>query len=174
MNTQFPEHEKTVFRPPVRRSGRSRAPRPARRAGAAGRRCSTWSSSTASPQPTAPEETAQIAKTTAALKQALDQSGLYRAIDLAPIAKDIDAVRDVTNCDAFEVALAKKAGARVAVVAWVQKVSNLILNMNIRIVDARTGATLKGGSVDIRGNDERSWDRGLKILLEEHVFAPPR
>ncbi|MGO8739685.1 DUF3280 domain-containing protein [Rhodoblastus sp.] len=127
-----------------------------------------------SPQPTTPEETARIAKTTAALKQALDQSGLYRAIDLAPIAKDIDAVRDVTDCNGCEVALAKKAGARVAVVAWVQKVSNLILNMNIRIVDARTGATLKGGSVDIRGNDERSWDRGLKYLLEEHVFAPPR
>ncbi len=113
-------------------------------------------------------------KFTAQLKQALDQSGRYRTIDLASIEKDIDAVRDITDCNGCEAELAKKAGAQVAVVAWVQKVSNLILNMNIRIVDAKTGATLKGGSIDIRGNDDQTWDRGLKYLLSEHVFAPPR
>lgn len=127
-----------------------------------------------SPQPTTPEETARMTKFTAQLKQALDQSGRYRAIDLAPIEKAIDAVRDITDCNGCEVDLAKKAGAQVAVVAWVQKVSNLILNMNIRIVDAKTGATLKGGSIDIRGNDDQTWGRGLKYLLAEHVLAPSR
>jgi Protein of unknown function (DUF2380) len=127
-----------------------------------------------SPQPTTPEERARIANLTVKLKQALDKSGLYRAIDLASIKKDVDAVRDITDCNGCEVDLAKKAGAQIAVVAWVQKVSNLILNMNIRIVDVKTGATLKGGSVDIRGNDDVSWNRGLKYLLEEHVFAPSR
>jgi hypothetical protein len=127
-----------------------------------------------SPQPTTPEETARIARLTAQLKQALDKSGLYRAIDLASIAKDVAAAPDIVDCNGCEAELAKKAGAQVAVVAWVQKVSNLILNMNIRIVDAKTGATLKGGSIDIRGNDDQTWDRGLKYLLSEHVFAPPR
>lgn len=127
-----------------------------------------------SPLPTTPEETARIARFTAQLKQALDKSGRYRAIDLAPIERDIGAVRNIADCNGCEVDLAKKVGAQVAVVAWVQKVSNLILNMNIRIVDARTGATLKGGSIDIRGNDDQTWDRGLKYLLSEHVFAPPR
>jgi hypothetical protein len=59
------------------------------------------------------------------------------------------------------------------VVAWTQKVSNLILNLNIRIEDVATGETLRGGSVDIRGNNDQSWDRGLKYLLKEHVFARP-
>ncbi len=127
-----------------------------------------------SPLPTTPEETARITRFTARLKQALDGSGRYRAIDLASIAKDVDAVRDITDCNGCEAELARKAGAQVAVVSWVQKVSNLILNMNIRIVNARTGATLKGGSIDIRGNDGQTWDRGLKYLLSEHVVAPPR
>ncbi len=127
-----------------------------------------------SPLPATPEETARMARFNAQLKQALDKSGRYRAIDLASIKKDVDAVRDIHDCNGCEADLAKKAGAQVAVVAWVQKVSNLILNMNIRIEDAQTGATLKGGSVDIRGNDDQTWDRGLKYLLSEHVFAPPR
>jgi hypothetical protein len=37
-------------------------------------------------------------------------------------------------------------------------------------VDVATGKTLKGGSVDIRGNTDQSWDRGLKYLLEERVL----
>ena len=61
-----------------------------------------------------------------------------------------------------------------AVVAWVQKVSNLILNINVRISDVETGKALKSGSVDIRGNSDQSWERGLKFLLEEHCSATGR
>ena len=56
-------------------------------------------------------------------------------------------------------------------VAWAQKVSNLILDLNIRITDADSGQVVRGGSVDIRGNTDESWDRGLKYLLTEHVFT---
>jgi hypothetical protein len=39
----------------------------------------------------------------------------------------------------------------------------------VRISDIETGKALKSGSVDIRGNSDQSWERGLKFLLEEHV-----
>jgi hypothetical protein len=126
-----------------------------------------------SPEETSPEETARIRTMTRALKQALEQTGQYRILDLAPIETQIDAVKDIHDCNGCEVELAKKAGAQVAVVAWTQKVSNLILNLNIRIEDVATGETLRGGSVDIRGNNDQSWDRGLKYLLKERVFARP-
>ncbi|WP_374544878.1 DUF3280 domain-containing protein [Rhodoblastus sp.] len=124
----------------------------------------------ASPQPTSPEETARVQHLTAALKQALEKSGQYRVVDIALLQKDLDGIKDIHDCNGCEADLAKKVGAQVAVVAWAQKVSNLILNLNIRIVDVATGQTLKGGSVDIRGNNDQAWDRGLKYLLEEHVF----
>jgi hypothetical protein len=124
-----------------------------------------------SPQETAPEETARIEGMTKALKRALEKSGQYRVLDLAPIETKIGAVKDIHDCNGCEVDLAKEVGAQVAVVAWAQKVSNLILNLNIRIEDTATGETLKGGSVDIRGNNDQSWDRGLKYLLEERVFG---
>ncbi len=123
-----------------------------------------------SPQETTPEETARIAALTAHLKEALEKSGQYHVIDLASVKSQVDSVKDIHDCNGCEADIAKAAGAQVAVVAWVQKVSNLILNINIRIVDTATGAPIKGGSVYIRGNDEVSWSRGLKYLLEEHVF----
>jgi len=124
-----------------------------------------------SPQETSPEETARVQRMTKELKLALEKSGQYRVVDLAPIETQIDAVKDIHDCNGCEAELAKKAGAQIAIVAWAQKISNLILNLNIRIEDAATGETLKGGSVDIRGNSDQSWDRGLKYLLEEHVLS---
>ena len=51
-----------------------------------------------------------------------------------------------------------------------QKVSNLILNVNLVIEDAATGRVLHAESVDIRGNTDESWSRGLRYLLNERMF----
>jgi hypothetical protein len=48
---------------------------------------------------------------------------------------------------------------------WIQKVSNLILNINLE-VRSETGATRYRGSVDIRGNTDESWLRGVRRLAE--------
>jgi hypothetical protein len=118
-----------------------------------------------------PAETERLHHMDEVLRQSLERSGQYRVISLAPVKDRIVAIRDVHDCNGCEIDLARQAGAQRAVVAWVQKVSNLILNINIRIEDVATGRTLKAGSVDIRGNTNESWDRGLKYLLEEHVFG---
>ena len=51
-----------------------------------------------------------------------------------------------------------------------QKVSNLILNVNLVVEEASTGRTLRAESVDIRGNTDESWSRGLRYLLNERMF----
>ena len=48
--------------------------------------------------------------------------------------------------------------------AWVQKVSNLILNINIQIRDVQSGLIVLTRSVDIRGNTDVSWLRGVRYL----------
>jgi hypothetical protein len=70
--------------------------------------------------------------------------------------------------------VARQAGAQLVAYCWVQKVSDLILNLNIVIEDAKTGRHIAGGSVDIRGNTDETWDRGVRYLLEEHVFQTHR
>jgi len=127
-----------------------------------------------SPQATSPEETARLKNMDEALTKALAGSGQYQVVDLAPIAADLAGVRDIHDCNGCEADLAKKAGAKIAVVAWAQKVSNLILNLNIRVENAETGQVLAGGSVDIRGNTDETWRRGLNYLLREYVLRAAR
>jgi hypothetical protein len=49
----------------------------------------------------------------------------------------------------------------------VQKVSNLILNINVAIRDVATGHVIQAQSVDIRGNTDETWSRGLSFLVSE-------
>ena len=56
-----------------------------------------------------------------------------------------------------------------SLIGWVQKVSNLILNINIQIEDAATGAVLLNKSVDLRGNTDETWRRGVSYLVRSMV-----
>jgi len=59
--------------------------------------------------------------------------------------------------------------------AWgtVQKVSNLILNINLYMEDARTGKLEFVKSVDIRGNTDESWRHGLDYMLRNYLLKEP-
>ena len=52
----------------------------------------------------------------------------------------------------------------------VQKVSNLILNINVYIREARRPNRVTAYSVDIRGNTDESWSRGLSYLVRNRLL----
>jgi hypothetical protein len=52
-------------------------------------------------------------------------------------------------------------------------VSNLILNINLYIEDVRTGKPSFVKSVDIRGNTDESWRRGLDYMLRNYLLQEP-
>jgi hypothetical protein len=66
--------------------------------------------------------------------------------------------------------MAQRLGADYAVVSEVQKVSNLILTMNVVVRDAETGAQVRARAVDIRGNTDDTWQRGMRYLLRNGIF----
>ncbi len=124
-----------------------------------------------SPAPTTPEEQARLAKLGTQLADMLQKSGRYDVVDTTKAAAALHAsTNGIKDCNGCELPDAAKAGASQAVYGWVQKVSNLILNVNLVVEDAKTGKQVAGGSVDIRGNTDDSWYRGLHFLLEEHVL----
>ena len=49
---------------------------------------------------------------------------------------------------------------------WVQKVSNLILNINVEVRNVATGGTVYAKSVDMRGNTDEAWLRGARRLVD--------
>jgi hypothetical protein len=73
------------------------------------------------------------------------------------------------SCNGCDVDLAREVGASISVTGWVQKVSNLILNINVVARDVKTGKTIGAGSVDIRGNTDESWSRGLSYLVRNRL-----
>ena len=62
--------------------------------------------------------------------------------------------------------------AELAITGTVQKVSNLILNINIYVRDASSGATIAAMSADMRGNTDKSWSRTLDWLVRNRLLAP--
>jgi hypothetical protein len=54
-----------------------------------------------------------------------------------------------------------------AITGWVQKVSELILNFNIEVHDVRRGRVVLSKSVDLRGNNDDSWQRAVRFLVRD-------
>jgi hypothetical protein len=70
------------------------------------------------------------------------------------------------------VKLAEKLGADIAITGLVQKVSNLIINMNIYLHDVHTGKPIGAMSADMRGNTDESWTRTMEWLIRNRMLAP--
>jgi uncharacterized protein DUF2380 len=106
------------------------------------------------------------------LKKELNDAGLFRVLDNAP-AKDyiaeLKAGQELRTCNGCELDIGKRLGADLVLTAWVQKVSNLILNINIEIKKVASGQTLLNKSVDIRGNTDQSWSRGISYMVRDMV-----
>jgi hypothetical protein len=122
-------------------------------------------------QPTTPAEADRLRRLGEALAGALEASGHYHVVGTEAIRAAAGAPLTPRDCNGCELAVARAAGAELAAYGWVQKVSNLILNINLVIEDATTGRHVAAGSVDIRGNTDETWAHGLRFLLREH--PPP-
>jgi len=119
-----------------------------------------------SPEPVPSAEKVRLHMAGQELARLLQDSGKYTVIDLTAEAENIERSAMIMNCNGCELIPARQAGATLAAYGWVQKVSNLILNMNVVIKDAKTGAPLAFAGADIRGNTDQSWRRGVKFIAE--------
>jgi hypothetical protein len=117
------------------------------------------------------DEQARLGQLSLQLRQRLKDSGRFSLVDIAPVASAAQA-SNLQACGGCDTQLAKRLGAELAITGTVQKVSNLILNMNIYIRDASSGATVAAMSADMRGNTDESWFRTLDYLLRNRLLAP--
>ena len=117
------------------------------------------------------DERERLARLNDQLRQLLRESGRFSFVDIAPIASEAQA-SNLQACGGCDTRLARRIGAEVAITGTVQKVSNLILNMNIYVRDALSGATIAAMSADMRGNTDESWSRTLNWLVRNRLLAP--
>ena len=106
------------------------------------------------------------------LQKEFAENQLYRVVDLglaSDLIKKYQSATQLYACNGCELDIARLLHADRVLIGWVQKVSNLILNINIKIEDAATGAVLLNKSVDLRGNTDETWRRGVSSLVRNMV-----
>ena len=103
------------------------------------------------------------------LREELLQQSVYRPIDLAPARELIEAraatVAYLYTCNGCAEDIAAALGVDRVMLTWVQKVSNLILNLNVEVRNVSSGRTELVQSVDLRGNNDQSFQRGVRYLV---------
>ena len=120
--------------------------------------------------PDSPEQEARVKMLDTQLRDTLTQSGQFTVVNIDPVRADLSSQPDIRNCNGCEVDAAAKLGADYAISGVVQKVSNLILNINLYVKEVPSGKLHQVISVDIRGNTDKSWSHGLSYLLRHYVL----
>lgn len=103
------------------------------------------------------------------LRDQLRTRDLFKVADNAPasgLIANLQSSQDLNACNGCELQIGRTLGVERVGVCWVQKISNLILNINLRVEDVATGKAVFQRSVDIRGNTDQSWRRGVKSLVD--------
>jgi hypothetical protein len=117
------------------------------------------------------DEDARLRRAGDELRKGLADSGKFLIVDIAPLKAEAHG-SNLQACGRCDVQFAQRLGADLSITGVIQKVSNLILNMNVYVRDAHTGNLVTATSVDMRGNTDESWSRAMSYLLRNRLLAP--
>jgi len=125
-------------------------------------------------EPTTAAENDRVRMLDELFEQRLGNSRRFKIVPIPPKTQQkIAAGPEISGCNGCERGYAQSIGANWAAWGTVQKVSNLILNINLYFEDAKTGEMEFVKSVDIRGNTDESWRHGLDYMLRHYLFEQP-
>jgi uncharacterized protein DUF2380 len=116
-----------------------------------------------------PNETQRLALITEELRKLAARDAGYEVLDLSGIAPDIAKAAPLYKCNGCDIALARKVGADIAIMGTVRKVSNLVLEVHLFVSDVASGKLTKIHRVELRGNSDETWLRGVRRLVAEHL-----
>ena len=117
------------------------------------------------------DETQRLILISDELRRLMKADGRYELVDMTPIAADIERVKPMYKCNSCEDELARKVGADYLMIGTVQKVSNLILNLNLYVRDVAQAKIIQGMSSDIRSNSDDSWMHGVRWVVKNQLLA---
>ena len=106
------------------------------------------------------------------LRAQLKDTGRYEVVSTDPVKAEVTKGAELRKCGGCADDFARKLGADVAITGEIQKVSNLILNINVYVKDLKAGTPERAYSVDIRGDNDASFDHGVKYLVKNSLPPP--
>ena len=105
------------------------------------------------------------------LRKELTESGKFHVLDISPVTAAAHG-SNLQACGGCDVQYAQRIGADLVITGVVQKVSNLILNVNIYMRDVHSGGLVTFAGADMRGNTDESWSRAMSYLVRNRLLAP--
>jgi hypothetical protein len=117
------------------------------------------------------DEQERLVRADEQIREELGRSGKFRLIDVSPVEAQVHA-SNLQACGGCDVRYAKELGADLVMTGVVQKVSELILIMNIFVRDVATGRLVAAMNADMRGNTDESWARVTAYLVHNRLLAP--
>lgn len=117
------------------------------------------------------EHQARLRMASARLRQQLERSGLYRLVDLAPARALIERLQSqqayLHDCNGCDLDVGRKLGADQVLVAWVNRVSGLILTLTYEIHDVASGQIVTRKSFDFRGDNDAAWIHAIIYMVQD-------
>lgn len=119
----------------------------------------------------AAEHQARLLLASTRLRERLSQTGLYQVVDNTPAQKTIDELKSrylyLHECNGCDLDVGRQLGADKVLVAWVNRVSGLILSLTYEIHDVATGQIAARKSFDFRGDNDTSWTRAIDYMVRD-------
>jgi len=116
-----------------------------------------------------PGQAERLKLATEKLTELLEHTGRYRSVDLSSFAARIAASEPRYTCNGCWIGIAREAGASLAVLAVVHKVSTLISSVNLYVADVATGTYIAHVDAQFRGDDDRAYVRAFDFLVNERL-----
>ncbi len=110
------------------------------------------------------------------LRSELAQSSGYEIIDATPAAEMIERLRGTQylhKCNGCEIDIALELDADQVMVAWIHRVSQLILSLTYEIREVPSGRALRRKSFDFRGDNDTGWSRAVSYMVRDIEAAFP-
>jgi hypothetical protein len=118
-----------------------------------------------------PQHEARLRIESARLRQELRNTGLYDVLDTAPAQALIDQLKSqqryLHDCNGCDLDIGRKLRADQVLVAWVDRVSGLILTLTYELHDVATGQIADRKSYDFRGDNDNAWDHAITYMVHD-------
>ncbi len=125
---------------------------------------------------TDPVDRARLQLLESQVRRTLAKSGRYTVLDTSPhraLIEKLSANQDFFDCHGCDLDVGKALGADLVLVGWVQKVSNLVLYLNMVMRDVHTGKVVRHGAIELKGNSDLTWNEGATYVLKYDILSNP-
>jgi hypothetical protein len=117
------------------------------------------------------EHAARLKTMSARLRQDLEGTGLYRILDNSAAQGMIDTLRSqqsyLHDCNGCDLDVGRSLHADQVMVAWVDRVSGLILSLTYEIHEVQTGQIAARKSFDFRGDNNNAWNHAIDYMVRD-------